>query len=364
MKRGLFVFVALSAALLQGCAHETLPDYPSRPTAVVRTRVVNHGFKGFMGSETETTVSTRDDRRREEVESKFTGMLMKHLVSARDRVVIWRADRDKQWRVDPKTKTYVECPLAGCPAGARTAAAPRPEAARKEGEPESSKPSCPLTLAKHRFSVDATGETREVNGFQARRYRIVWELVLQDAKKRKDTSLVAMDLWTTPENAPGLAEAGAVEKRFARRLREKTAEAEGLDKVVPSGAMAVISAQFLAGLPAGERAAAIRASRELAKIHGRPVRTHLEWNLSGNACGGEEAARPKKERSAGLDFTHGVSGLLGSAAGAGVEHEVAKSADKPVFAFDEDLLSAGVTPASDGLFVVPPSYKKSAAGAR
>ena len=357
------ILAALSAVLLQACTREVLPDYPSHPTAVVRTRVVNHGFKGFMGSETETTVSTRDDRRREEVESKFTGMLMKHLVSAQDRVVIWRADEDKQWRVDPKTKTYTECPLAGCPAGAVPAPASRPEAA-PQGEPKPSKPSCPLTLAKHRFTVDPTGETREINGFQARRYKIDWEVVLQDSKKRKDTSLVTMDVWTTPEDSPELAAARAVEKRFARRLREKTAEAEGLGKVVPSGAMAVIAGQFLSGLPAGQRAAVTQASRELAKIHGWPVRTHLEWNMGGDACGGEEAQKPQKERSLGLDFTHGVSGLLGSAAGAGVEHEVAKSADKPVFAFDEDLLSAGVTPASDGLFVVPPSYKKRAAGAR
>ncbi len=363
MKRVLAVFAALSAALLQGCTREVLPDYPSHPTAVVRTRVVNHGFKGFMGSETETTVSTRDDRRREEVKSEFTGMLMKHLASARDRVVIWRADEDKQWRVDPKTKTYAECPLAGCPAGALPAPAPRPEAA-PQAERKPSKPSCPLTLAKHRFTVDATGETREINGFKARRYKIAWEVVLQDSKKRKDTSLVTVDVWTAPEDSPGLAAAGAVERRFARRLRERTADAEGLGKVVPSDALALISAQFLSGLPAGERAAVTRVSSELAKIHGRPVLTHLEWNLGGDACGGEEAAKPKPERSSGLDFTHGVSGLLGSAAGAGVEHEVATSADKPVLAFDEELLSAGVAPASDGLFMVPPSYKKRAAGPR
>lgn len=343
--------LALSALLLQACTGEVLPDYPQHPTAVTKSYFHNLGFKGLFASESTRTVSTRADMRREQNDFKFSGFVMKHLAGAHEGSVIWRADKNKQWRLDPKSKTYQECPLAGCPAKAHE---PRPEAQRPERPVR--KPNCALTLAKNRFSVEVTGESKEINGFKTKRHKVTWEVVLQDKDKKKNTSLVTVDVWTTPEDNPKMEAVRSVERAFEARVREKAPERAGMGKVVPPEAMKIIAMQFLSDLSADQRAAVTSAGAELSKIHGHPVLTHLEWNLGGNACQAEAAAAAPKEKST-LDLSNGLSGLLGSAAQRGVENKAEEMSSKPVFAFDEELQKMEVEPASDGLFVPPPSYK-------
>lgn len=350
---------ACAAAVFQGCAGEVLPDYPLQPTAVTRSALHNFGFKGLFASESTHTVSTRADMRRDENEFGFSGFVMKHLASAHSGAVILRVDKDKQWRLDPKTKTYTECPLAGCAAHAHGA---RPEQARPD-QPErpASKPTCPLTLAKNKFSVEATGESKSINGFPSKRHRVTWEVVLQDKAKKKNTSLVTVDVWTTPEDSPGLVAVRRVEQAFEQRLREKMPARAGVAKVIPPEALKIISMQFLAGLTADQRSSVTAASSELSKIHGHPVLTHLEWNLGGDACQDQPAPAAQQRKDDGLDITHGLSGLLGSAASNGAQSKAAEMSTKPVFAFDEELQKMQVEPASDGLFVPPPSYRLVAA---
>jgi hypothetical protein len=354
-----FFFIALAGLILQGCTGEVLPDYPQNATAVTRTYFHNLGFKGLFASENTRTISTRANMRREENTFQFSGFVMKHLASAHAGAVIWRADKNKQWRLDPKTKTYSECPLTGCPARAHQ---PRSEeSARPEQPAQHTKPSCALTLAKNKFSVEATGESKEINGFQTKRHKVVWEVVLQDKAKKKNTSLVTIDIWTTPENSPAMEAVRSVERAFEARVRENSPERAGMGKAIPPEAMKIIAMQFLSDLTADQRASVTAASAELAKIHGRPVLTHLEWNLGGDACQDAASAAPKQESGTGLDLSHGIGGLLGSAASRGAENKIGEMSSKPVFAFDEELRQMNVEPASDGLFVPPPSYKLSAA---
>ncbi|MDD5304756.1 MAG: hypothetical protein PHS14_16800 [Elusimicrobia bacterium] len=349
---------ALAGLLLPGCSKEVLPDYPLHGTAVTRTYFHNLGFKGLFASESTRTVSTRADMRREEDEFKFTGMMMKHLAGGRGGAVIWRVDKNKQWRLDPKTKTYAECPLLGCPPSREPQEA-RPEPPSQE--PPRKKPSCALTLARNKLSVDATAESREINGFKARRYKVSWEVVLQDKDKKKNTSLVTIDIWTTPENDPRIEAVRTVDRNFEQHVKARAPERSGVGKVVPAEAMNIIAMQFLAGLSADQRAAVTAASKELGKIRGLPVSTRLEWNLGGDACQSEAQAAPKEAPPSGIDVSHGVGGLLGSAAKRGAQSKADEMAAKPVFAFIEEIQKMDVEPASDGLFVPPPSYKLSSA---
>ena len=341
-----------AVVLLSSCTGERLPDLPKRPTAVTQTYFHNLGFKGMFASETTTTVSTRADRRREENSFKFSGFVMKHLTSAKDGSTIWRVDKNKVWRLDPKAKTYQECPLAGCP---RAAHPEKMEHAQRQ-EPPREKPKCALTLAKHRFSVEPTSEAKEINGFSTKRHKVAWEIVLQDKNKRKNTSLVSVDVWTTPENNPRFEAVKAVERGFEAKVRAAAAVGEGMARVIPPEAMKVIAMQFLTDLTPDQRATVTAASQELAKIKGRPVLTHLEWNMGGDACSeGDSPAKPAKREKQGLDFTS-VGGFLGSAASRGAQNKMEAMSDKPVFAFDQELRKVEITDATDGLFVVPPAY--------
>ncbi len=353
MKRSLLLATAL---IFQACTGEVLPDLPKHPTAVTRNYFHNLGFKGMFASESTFTISTRADMRREQHEFKFSGFVMKHLASAQNGSTIWRVDKNKQWRLDTKTKTYQECPLAGCPPRARTE---RPERAERP-EPKRQKPACPLTLAKNKFSVESTGEAKEINGFATKRYKVSWEVVLQDKSKKKNTSLVSVDVWTTPEDNHQMAAVRSIERTFEARVREVAPERAGMGKAIPPEAMKIISMQFLTDLTPEQRASVTSATQELSKIHGHPVLTHLEWNLGGDACADAAPARAEQPKQ-GLDFSS-VGNLLGSAASRGAQNKMEEMSTKPVFAFDEELQKMDVEDATDGLFVVPPSYKLSAAG--
>ncbi len=344
--------ICLLALLLQACTGEVLPDLPKHSTAVTQNYFHNLGFKGMFASESTHTVSTRADMRREENSFKFSGFVMKHLTSAHDGSIIWRVDKNKLWWLDPKAKTYKECALSGCPHPARVEKVERPE----QKEPPRQKPACALTLVKNKFTVEPTSETKEINGFNTALHKVKWEVVLQDKNKKKNTSLVNIDIWTTPENNPKIQAVVAVERAYEAKARAAVPSRDGVGKVIPPEAMKVIAMQFLADLTPEQRASVTAASQEFAKIRGRPVRTHLEWNLGGDACSDTTANNPEKQQKQGLDFTS-VGGFLGSAASRGAQNKMEAMSDKPVFAFDEELRKMEVEEATDGLFVVPPTYK-------
>ena len=346
------IIIAVAAVLLSGCAgQQVLSNYPSHDTAIVKTYTNNLGFKGLFASEGTRTVSTRADMRRAEDEFAFSGFVMKHLAKARDGARIWRLDKKLLWDVDLAAKTYSECPLSGCPAPKR--AAPAEKQPERRPEQPQKKPSCKLTMTKNSFTVKATGQTKTVNGFDAKEYQVSWDVVAQDKDKNKDTSSVGVTIWTASEDDPRIKAARAVDRRFESALRGQLPDESAMNKAIPAAALKIIELEFVNNFSADQRSALLNAGKELAKIHGLPVSTTLNWNLDGNAC----SAAPPQEKPAespGLDLTHGLGGLMGSAASGAVSKDMA---GKPVFGFVEELKEMKVEPASDGLFVPPPGFK-------
>lgn len=347
------IFILGAAALLAGCAGlPPAPSYPSHETAVVKTYVHNLGFKGLFASEMVRSVSTRADMRRAEDQFQFSGYVMKHLTKARDGARIWRVDKNLLWSLNLEAKTYTECPLTGCVAARREAAA----AARKSSapSPRASGPSCALTLVKNRFMVRSTGQTRQINGFSTKGYTLTWDIVAQDARKNKSTSSFRVDLWTTPENDPRLAAVRAVEGRFAAAISARRAQDSSEKTAIPTEALKIFETKFLSGFTAARRPSLAKASSELGKIHGYPISTTVNWYLDGNAC----QAAPQAQSAApapdpGLNLGSVVGGLLGT----GAHAAVADAAPKPVFGFVEEVREMKVEPASDGLFVPTPGFK-------
>jgi hypothetical protein len=349
------IFVVL--VLLEACAGEVVPDYPTRDTAVVKNYVHNLGFKGFFASEGVRIVSTRADMRRAEDQFQFSGFMMRHLVKARDSVHIWRVDKNLQWGLNAADKTYTECPLLGCVAKEKTPERRPERPAAPEPERPQARPACALTVMKTRFSVKPTGETKELNGFQASEYKIAWDVVAQDADKKKNTSTVTVDLWTTPESDPRIKAVRAVERKFEAALYARREEEPRAEKIIPAEAMKILDMKFMNGFSAAQRPSFARAGKELAKIHGFAISTEVKWFLDGNAC--QEAAPPAQQApaSSGLDLSHGLGGLLGGSSGASAAPDGDDAGPKPVFGFVEEVREMDVVPASDGLFVPPPSYR-------
>ena len=343
MKTILFAVVVL----LSGCAGEVLPDYPSHDTAVLKKYVHNLGFKGMFASEGVTETDTRADMRRVEDSFQFSGFMMKHLVKARDNAHIWRVDKNLQWQLNTVDKTYTECPLTGCPAPERTAQT-RPDQPRPQ-RPES-RPTCALTLVKNKVSVKATGETKDVNGFPTSGYQLVWEIVAQDPDKNKTSSTVKIDLWTTPESDARIKAVRAVDRRFEAALSSRQEEDSRDRKVIPVEALRIMEMQFMSGFSAAQHPTLMSAAKELSKIHGYPISTTVNWFLDGAVCRAAAAPQAQGGAPGGLDLSRGRSGLMGGGA-------ADDGGPKPVFGFVEEIRELNVEPASDGLFVPPPSYK-------
>ena len=362
MKIAPFVFVGLFFGCATAVVHD---DSPKHSTAVERTYVHNLGFKGFFASESSHTTWTRSNMRRSEDEFQFSGFFMKHMAKTHDDAMIWRIDRRLLWRLDLDEKVYTECPLTGCVGRQRPVERPREQTQQQQPRPER-KPSCALTLAKHRFTVTPTGERKTINGFETKRYQVVWQVVVQDARKRKDTSTVNVDLWTASDSDPRLVAVRGVDAQFERALHAASPRKE-MDQVVPPEAMKVIALQFLSGLSASQRAAITNVGQELSKIHGHAISTKLEWYLDGDACADEQAqarSADSGQKPSSLDFSHGVSGLFGSAGSMAAQKGVEKKAEeiqgRPVFGFEIEVKQIELAPASDGLFVPPADFKKKA----
>jgi hypothetical protein len=351
------IFVAL--ALLQGCAGEVVPDYPSHDTAVVKTYVHNLGFKGFFASEGTRIVSTRADMRRSEDQFQFSGFMMRHLVKGRDSVHIWRADRNLQWGLNVPDKTYTECPLLGCVSTEKMPERRPQRPAAPQPERPQAPPACALTVVKTRFAVEPAGEKKEIGGFKTSEYKITWEVVARDAAKKKNTSTVIVDLWTTPDDDPRIKAVHAVDRKFEPALyaRKESEEDARAKKLIPAEAMQILDMRFMNGFAAARRPSFLGAASELKKIHGFTISTEVKWFLDGNAC--SEDAPPQQAQAApasGPDFSHGLSGFLGGGSSAGAA-PAEDAGPTPVFGFVEEIREMNVAPASDGLFVPPPSYK-------
>jgi hypothetical protein len=109
----------------------------------------------------------------------------------------------------------------------------------------------------------------------------------------------------------------------------------------------VLELQFMSGFGAGQHPSLMSAAKELSKINGYPISTSVNWYLDGSGC--QAAAAPQAQGGAAGGFD--LSRLMGGSGADG-------AGPKPVFGFVEEIRELNVEPASDGLFVPPPSYKR------
>jgi hypothetical protein len=265
---------------------------PTNPTAVFETHVVNGGVMGFLPFDSTEKRYVRANMRREDNSMKSTGTFatITNLFMGHEDTNIERLDRDVRWALNNSKKEYIECPVHGCPL---LPAKERP-AEEKKSEPKAKTESgCTMRIANTSFNVKPTGEKRDINGFSSDQYRVAWLVTLQDNTKRKTTSTLNIELWTTPLTA-AMRQAMGVEETFdkayaASAPRARTVAGKKSD-VLPPEVSRMMLGYLSSGLSASDRDAFVRAGRELEKIKGHPISTHIEWSMEGNACASKESA--------------------------------------------------------------------------
>ena len=350
--------IAITAAGLAACAAQqpVVDNTPENPTAVLETVVVNGGIAGMFPFEMTEKRWVRANMRRDEHTLKGTGTFSRYLVNAvagGGDAAITRLDQDKLWGLNLRKKEYTECPAHGCPVPpvAEQEEKKQAEEQAKEEPKQQTEPGCTTRVASSHFDVKPTGEKKSINGFDASQYTAAWVLKLQDPKKRVTTSTVSFDIWTTPLAQP-MRDAFAVEQQFSKAYGGGAAMSVERGQPMPAEVTKMMTS-YLSSLRPQDRAQLANAGKQLAKIQGHPVYTHIEWRMEGDACG--DKGQAEQQQASG---TPGMKDVLGMASGLFGKKEEKPAGPKPLLSFTVEVKQLGVQPVKDSVFAVPAGYKK------
>jgi hypothetical protein len=351
--------IAITTAGLAACATPpaAVDNTPENPTAVLETVVVNGGINGMFPFEINQKEYVRPNMRRDERNTKgtgtFSGFLVTRIAGGGDGATITRLDQDKLWWLNLRKKEYTECPAHGCPVppAAEQEEKKREEEQAKEEPKQQTEEGCVARVTSNNFDVKPTGEKKSINGFDSSQYTAAWVIKLQDPKKRTTTSTVSFDVWTT-QLAPQMRQAFAVEQQFNKAYVGREMPSVDRSQVMPPEVIKMMTG-YLSSMRPADRAALNNATRQLAKIQGHPVYTHIEWRMEGDACGDKG---PSEQSSSQPSMTS-MSGVISNIGGLlGKKEE--KAGPKPILSFTYEVKALGVQPVRDSAFAVPAGYKK------
>ena len=351
--------IAIGAIGLAACGTpQVLDNSPENPTAVLETLVSNGGIAGMFPYEMTDKHYVRSNMRRDEHNLKGTGLFSGYLVTTLAGgadAAITRLDEDHLWKLHIKKKEYTECPAHGCPlpSAAEKEEKQAQDKAEKEQPKQQTEQNCTTHVAGSSFDVKPTGEKKTLNGFDSSRYAGAWVLKIEDAKKRTTTSTVSFDVWTTPLSQ-GMREAFGVEQTFAKayvagRPRTTAPGIPDRSQVMPAEVTKMMTA-YLSSLRPADRAAIANAGKQLARIQGHPVYTHIEWRMEGDACGDKSGAQEHKSQPGST--TDMLAGALGNL----IKKDPA--GPPPLLSFTIEVKAIGVQPVKDSVFAVPAGFKK------
>jgi hypothetical protein len=340
---------ALTALCLAGCASPPpmappplADDSPLQATAVVDALVTSQGIAGFFPFEGTSLSYTRADMRREENSFKAMGTLSRFVLGNSADANIVRLDRKLVYRLDAKRAEYTECPISGCVTpGPQKEPTPaqqpeQPRASRDEG--------CKMRVASNTFDVKATGAKRAINGFDTEQHTATWTVILEDGSKRRSTSLLNAEFWTTAPT-PAMRQAQAIELAYARTTVSE------VRKLMPDQVQRAMSVFLQDSLSATDKAALFNLSKQFEKIRGQPILTTMRWGYSGEACGGvaTDGGAP----------AGGIAGLIGGLAGGKIGGSNNNSKEPaPLISMSHEVRRYGVEPVRDSQFVPPPNYRR------
>jgi hypothetical protein len=148
-------------------------------------------------------------------------------------------------------------------------------------------------------SVKETGQTREINGAQAREMIMTVEFEGSNPENQERATLMTMvaDMWIAPDVA-GYAEV----RDFYRRMAEKLGWMPGMS--------------MMGGQNSGKAMAELY--KEAAKLNGVPVLQITKMNMGGAAAQGEQAAGtppPQQQPQPQVDATSAAGSAVGSRLG-------------------------------------------------
>ena len=338
-----------------------LLSVPASADFVMETESSNSGYRGFGANETKTVRSVSGVKAREDLNTRFTGAVLGRLggKKGKDAARILRVDLDKAWELDPKKKTYREMPIKLPPPEPEAEAAPD----EKKGKREESKPTHRIKSAK--ADLKATGESKEINGFPAKKHEASLSIVVEEIETKKTGEYAMLSgIWMTPWTSE-LKQAGKEEEAFQKAYLAKL----GLE-ISPKDAsrfgMQTARMLLAAGGPELERELG-KLAKKASKLDGYAVLTETEWRSPAPAApkpskGDDDEDDSVARDAAGAGSVGGAAlGVLGGFAKRAAKKKAREAAagdpSKPAFSVRTELKKLEVAELPSETFEVPKGYK-------
>jgi len=348
--------IIVICAGIAGCATKPVIEADNTPlnrTAVIEQQVVSNGIKGFFPFESTDRHYVRTNMRRDESTFKGTGTFTGFLVGLRSDTEITRIDRKLKWSLNTEKQEYTECPLKGC---IKPSKPPAEQKQPAEKSPEAKhEPGCTMHIAHTSFTVKATGQKKTINGFDTDEYQAVWLVNLRDNSARKSTSTLKLNVWTTPMTG-AMRDALEVEESYARAFNGAVS-GTGKREIMPADAARLISAYLANSLKPGELKEFLKAGKQMEKVKGYPISTHLAWDMEGDACAPKEDRKTEDKSSIPASAGDLVSGLAGMFAQKKTKDSMKEAAGEPILSLTFEMKKLGIEPVHDSVFTVPRNYK-------
>lgn len=345
-----------SVALLIGCASETkvVDNTPQNPTAVIQAEYVINGYL-LPDATGKQTVYTRGDRRRIDQKIEYDSWVSSTFFGDGEMTDIARLDKNLLWLVNVEDKNYVECPIKGCaPNIMSMLGAPEtgdePPAEEAKADPNV----CTLEMKKHKFTVEATGDTRELNGFQVEKYDVNWRAEFADKENRINKNNLHMELWTT-QPTDSMQQAWKIHGQFQEGYMDAMGMNDNpLGKFVGQQVYMALAA-FTGDTSKEGKQYKTSAGNEMAKIKGYPVSIKMELFSDSKAC-----PRPKEEKKAEFDVNDPMKSaqdMLGGFFSKKAKEYVEPKEGDPIFRYIYEVKAVNLNQERDSTFEVPAGFK-------
>ena len=331
---------------------------PLAAQADVKVETLTHieDVTGLSNHDSDTTDYFQGSKKREENQRKFTGAVLGAWQKFRGEdkgsmdIDIYDVTANKHWNVDPQKKVYNVEPIYD--PNQPSKAPPEGGRAEQQQKPEQDKD---VKVTKNEFTVKDTGQSKNVNGFDAHEYLITWDYETENTKTGETSkNLMTTDTWTSPD--PKLVKA-----RDAERAYDK-AYAELMHMPAP---------------PASDDASAFGVSANshievngqdmkdaVAKLHtikGLPVFTDIRWE----AAGADKDGKQTNDSDAGKDSGKSLDSALGSLFGHKSDDSDKKKDDKAqgtpgmttLFSSHMEVKAVDTAAVDAAQFQVPSDYK-------
>ncbi len=348
----------------------TLCDIIHADVTVERfTRTI--GLGGVGANESTSITKIRGLKKREKINMKFTGSLGEFVTKMggpMEMDSIIDINKDTVWTMDHKKKTYTVNKISTEMEKMKWQQAPEEEKKQKEKKPK-------IKIIKNEFSVKETGEKKTINGFNCKKYLLIWLVETENLETKEHAkNTMTSELWNT-ELTKELQALQKEELEFNQAYLKKL----GVE-ISPQDEQRFGLGMMSGFLGTDEKAMEEnmkKLTKELSKIKGYTIASNIKWEHDSGSmrkereesAKNEKVEEPEEEESEYVDVSQGIGGFLAGVAKKTAEKKLKeekkkreaekenKGKENVVFQLYSEIKKVSVSKINESEFVVPSDYK-------